>query len=58
VCGDAFMFVAGEMIQLHGGIGFTFEHPAHLYFKRAKSTQLLFGSSDELRQRVGALVGI
>src|SRR5690606_33939566 len=58
VCGDVFMLVAGEMIQLHGGIGFTYEHPAHLYLKRAKSTQLLFGTSEELRDRVGRLAGI
>jgi alkylation response protein AidB-like acyl-CoA dehydrogenase len=32
-----------EKIQVHGGIGFTWEHPAHLYFRRAKSSQLLFG---------------
>ena len=32
-----------ENIQIHGGIGFTWEHPAHLYFKRAKSSELLFG---------------
>jgi alkylation response protein AidB-like acyl-CoA dehydrogenase len=43
VCSEAFMFVAAENIQVHGGIGFTWEHPAHLYFRRAKSSQLLFG---------------
>jgi alkylation response protein AidB-like acyl-CoA dehydrogenase len=58
VCGDAFLFAAGEMIQLHGGIGFTFEHHAHLYLKRAVSTQVMFGSSDELRDEVGDLAGI
>ena len=36
---------ASENIQIHGGIGFTWEHPAHLYFKRAKSSELLFGDS-------------
>jgi len=45
-CGDAFMAVAADNIQLHGGIGFTWEHDAHLYFKRARSNQELFGSSD------------
>ena len=42
-CSKAYMFVAMENIQVHGGIGFTWEHPAHLYFRRAKSSQLLFG---------------
>jgi alkylation response protein AidB-like acyl-CoA dehydrogenase len=51
-CADAFFAVAAETIQLHGGIGFTWEHDAHLYFKRAKSTQLLHGTSAELRQEV------
>jgi alkylation response protein AidB-like acyl-CoA dehydrogenase len=42
-CSDAYFKVAAENIQIHGGIGFTWEHPAHLYFKRAKSSELLFG---------------
>ena len=36
-CSDAYFHAAAENIQIHGGIGFTWEHPAHLYFKRAKS---------------------
>lgn len=56
-CSDAYMHCAAENIQIHGGTGFTWEHPAHLYFKRAKSDQLLFGSPmyhrDQLAQRVG-----
>ena len=44
-CSDAYFHVAAENIQVHGGIGFTWEHPAHLYFKRAKSSQLLFGDA-------------
>jgi alkylation response protein AidB-like acyl-CoA dehydrogenase len=47
---DAFTQVAGEMIQLHGGIGFTWEHDAHLYFKRAWTTALLHGDSRSLRR--------
>ncbi|GAA0270133.1 acyl-CoA dehydrogenase family protein [Cryptosporangium japonicum] len=47
--GEAYFAVAAENIQVHGGIGFTWEHPAHLYFKRAKSSQLLFG--DPLHHR-------
>ncbi len=42
-CSDACYSVTAETIQVHGGIGFTWEHPAHLYFKRAKSSQLLLG---------------
>ena len=36
-CSEAYFHAAAENIQIHGGIGFTWEHPAHLYFKRAKS---------------------
>ena len=43
VCSEAFMFIAQQPIQVHGGIGFTWEHPAHLYFRRAKVSQLMFG---------------
>ncbi|BDH59385.1 acyl-CoA dehydrogenase family protein [Tsukamurella sp. PLM1] len=42
-CSQAFSTVAAEMIQLHGGIGITWEHDAHLYFKRAHSSSQLFG---------------
>ncbi|GAB3130288.1 acyl-CoA dehydrogenase family protein [Tsukamurella serpentis] len=42
-CSEAFSTVAAEMIQLHGGIGITWEHDAHLYFKRAHSSSQLFG---------------
>ncbi|GAA2731190.1 acyl-CoA dehydrogenase family protein [Actinocorallia aurantiaca] len=48
-CTDAAMRVATEAIQLLGGIGVTWEHPAHLYFRRAKSSQLLFGDTDQHR---------
>ncbi|WP_410573696.1 acyl-CoA dehydrogenase family protein [Amycolatopsis sp. cmx-4-61] len=43
VCSEAFAHAAAEMIQLHGGIAITWEHDAHLYFKRAHGTALLFG---------------
>lgn len=51
-CADVFVHVAAEMLQLHGGIGFTWEHEAHRYLKRAKTTQLLHGSPAELRRLV------
>ncbi|MCR6485206.1 acyl-CoA/acyl-ACP dehydrogenase [Amycolatopsis sp. OK19-0408] len=43
VCGEAFSHAAAEMIQMHGGIAITWEHDAHLYFKRAHGSSLLFG---------------
>ena len=52
VCSRAFMFAAAENIQVHGGIGFTWEHPAHLYFRRAKSAQLLFGGPGAYYERL------
>jgi len=58
VCADAYFQVAGDNIQVHGGIGFTWEHPAHLYFKRAKSTQVLLGDSAYHRERLASLAGI
>ena len=43
--GDAYAHIAGEAMQLHGGIGFTWEHDCHLYLKRAKLNQALYGGS-------------
>jgi alkylation response protein AidB-like acyl-CoA dehydrogenase len=57
-CSRTFLQAAGEMIQLHGGIGFTWEHEAHLYFKRAKSTQLLLGPVSALRTEIGRETGL
>ncbi len=57
-CARTFVQVAGEMIQLHGGIGFTWEHEAHLYLKRAKSTQLLLGPVSALRAEIGRQAGL
>ena len=57
-CADVFWHVAAEMIQLHGGIGFTWEHQAHQYLKRAKTTQLLHGSPAELRRLVAERAGL
>jgi alkylation response protein AidB-like acyl-CoA dehydrogenase len=58
VCSEAFMFVAAENIQVHGGIGFTWEHPAHLYFRRAKSSQLLFGGPAVYYERLLNRAGV
>ena len=46
-CSEAFVSVAAEMIQLHGGIGFTWEHDAHLYFKRAWAGREMLGRPEE-----------
>jgi alkylation response protein AidB-like acyl-CoA dehydrogenase len=57
-CSQAFYHIAAESIQMHGGIGFTWEHPAHLYFKRAKSGEVLFGSAAAHRERIARLIGM
>jgi alkylation response protein AidB-like acyl-CoA dehydrogenase len=57
-CSQAFYHIAAESIQMHGGIGFTWEHAAHLYFKRAKSAEVLFGSPSAHRERIADLVGL
>ncbi|MGW3420052.1 acyl-CoA dehydrogenase family protein [Streptomyces phaeochromogenes] len=57
-CSRAYVFAAMENIQVHGGIGFTWEHPAHLYFRRAKSSQLLFGGPAVYHERLLDRLGI
>jgi len=57
-CSEAYFRAASENIQIHGGIGFTWEHPAHLYFKRAKSSELLFGSPTFHRARLAEAIGL
>jgi alkylation response protein AidB-like acyl-CoA dehydrogenase len=57
-CSDAFFHCAAENIQIHGGIGFTWEHPAHLYFKRAKASEVLFGAPSFHRERVAQRLGL
>jgi alkylation response protein AidB-like acyl-CoA dehydrogenase len=58
LCSDAYFTIAARMIQVHGGIGFTWEHDAHLYYRRAKSAQLMFGDSAWQRRRVADLLGL
>ncbi|EFC82975.1 acyl-CoA dehydrogenase family protein [Parafrankia sp. EUN1f] len=55
-CTEAHLHAASENIQIHGGIGFTWEHPAHLYFKRASSARLMFGDPTYHRERVAQLI--
>ncbi|MFE4262488.1 acyl-CoA dehydrogenase family protein [Streptomyces sp. NPDC056883] len=55
---EALRITAGEAIQLHGGIGFTWEHDAHLYFKRAAADELLFGPVHRLRAHAAEAAGL
>jgi alkylation response protein AidB-like acyl-CoA dehydrogenase len=58
VCSDTAVLAGQEMIQLHGGIGFTWEHPAHLYLKRAKSSSIALGTADRHRASLAALADL
>jgi alkylation response protein AidB-like acyl-CoA dehydrogenase len=53
-CSEAFFFCAAQNIQVHGGIGFTWEHDAHLYFRRARSSASLLGSPNEHRESLAS----
>ena len=55
---DAYMQTAIHAVQIHGGIGFTWEHPAHLYFKRAKSSELMFGDPAYHRELLAQRIGL
>ena len=57
-CSEAYFHAAAENIQIHGGIGFTWEHHAHLYFKRAKSSELLFGDPAYHRELLAQRIGL
>jgi alkylation response protein AidB-like acyl-CoA dehydrogenase len=50
-CGDAYLNAAATSIQMHGGIAFTWDHPAHLYLRRARAAAQLFGTSNYYRER-------
>jgi alkylation response protein AidB-like acyl-CoA dehydrogenase len=56
-CADAFHRIAFDAVQMHGGIAFTWVHPAHLYLRRARADQQLFGSSNFYRERYVAQLG-
>jgi alkylation response protein AidB-like acyl-CoA dehydrogenase len=53
---EAYYRVAGSMIQVMGGIGFTWEHEAHLHFKRARASQQLLGSTEHHREQLAAML--
>jgi alkylation response protein AidB-like acyl-CoA dehydrogenase len=55
---DAYRHTAGEGIQIHGGIGFTWEHDMHIFFKRAKSSEVTFGDATWNREIVAQLINL
>ncbi|HKD96760.1 MAG TPA: acyl-CoA dehydrogenase family protein, partial [Micromonosporaceae bacterium] len=55
---EAFWHAAVESIQTHGGIGFTWEHDLHLYFKRAKTSQILLGTPVYHRELLARRIGL
>jgi alkylation response protein AidB-like acyl-CoA dehydrogenase len=57
-CSDAYARAAETSLQIHGGIGFTWEHIAHLHLKRAKTNEFLFGDARHHRERLAQLLGL
>ncbi len=57
-CAEMYLRAAKDNIQIHGGIGYTWDHPAHLYLKRAKTNQILLGDTALQHRRVGQLIGL
>ncbi|ELP63486.1 acyl-CoA dehydrogenase family protein [Streptomyces turgidiscabies] len=57
-CTGAYRLAAAEYVQLNGGIGFTWEHPAHLYVRRARADEALFGTADDHRLRLAGLLDL
>jgi alkylation response protein AidB-like acyl-CoA dehydrogenase len=55
-CSDAYFFNAGSAIQIHGGVGFTWEYDVHLYFKRAKSSESYLGNSAQHREQLAKIL--
>jgi alkylation response protein AidB-like acyl-CoA dehydrogenase len=55
VCGESYMRIAADNIHIHGGIGFTWEHDAHLFYKRALSSDALFGNATYHYERLAEL---
>jgi alkylation response protein AidB-like acyl-CoA dehydrogenase len=58
VCSSAYRLAVAEYVQLHGGTGFTWEHPAHMYVRRARSTEVLFGTAQDDAARLATALGI
>ena len=57
-CSDTYFHCAAEAIQIHGGVGFSWEHDVHLYFKRAKSSETLLGDATYHRELVAQRIGL
>jgi alkylation response protein AidB-like acyl-CoA dehydrogenase len=57
-CSDAYFQCAADAIQIHGGVGFTWEYDVHLYFKRAKSTETFLGDATYHRERLAQKIGL
>ena len=55
-CSDGYFKNAGDAIQLHGGVGFTWEYDVHLYFKRAKSSELFLGNGAYHREKIATIL--
>ncbi|WP_067650525.1 acyl-CoA dehydrogenase family protein [Nocardia harenae] len=51
-CADAYTWISAETVQVHGGMGFTWEHPAHLHVRRAATGAVLFGTGNDHRERL------
>jgi alkylation response protein AidB-like acyl-CoA dehydrogenase len=51
-CSDSYKHTTFEGIQIHGGIGFTWDHDMHLYFRRAKACEITFGNAEYHREKV------
>jgi acyl-CoA dehydrogenase len=58
ICTDAVIRAAHDAVQLHGGVGFTWEHPAHFYVRRALGDEAVFGSARLHRARIAELLGL
>jgi alkylation response protein AidB-like acyl-CoA dehydrogenase len=58
LCSEVYERASADSIQLHGGIGFTWEHDAHLHFKRAKSTKLMLGDPKHQRRMLAEVLGL
>jgi alkylation response protein AidB-like acyl-CoA dehydrogenase len=57
-CSEVFSRVASDTVQVHGGVGFTWEHDAHLYLKRAKGSEVLLGGVARHRELVAQQMGL
>jgi alkylation response protein AidB-like acyl-CoA dehydrogenase len=57
-CSDAYFQVAADNIQIHGGVGFTWEYDPHLHFKRARASESWLGDPSYHRERVAQSLGL